>query len=43
MKNNPRFLEFVEPTIAKVRASLARLADDEDMRALADVLSRAVP
>jgi N-acetylmuramate 1-kinase len=43
VKGNPKFLEFVEPTIAKVRASLARLPDDEDMRALADVLSRAVP
>jgi len=43
VKGNPKFLEFVEPTIAKVRASLARLADDEDMRALADLLSRAVP
>lgn len=43
VKGNAKFLEFVEPTIAKVRASLARLADDEDMRALAGVLSRALP
>jgi aminoglycoside/choline kinase family phosphotransferase len=43
VKQNPRFLEFVEPTIAKVRASLARLADDEDMRALAALLARHLP
>jgi aminoglycoside/choline kinase family phosphotransferase len=42
-KRNPSFLRFVEPTIAKVRASLARLQDDPDMRALAGVLSRALP
>jgi aminoglycoside/choline kinase family phosphotransferase len=42
VKKNPRFLEFVEPTIAKVRASLARLADDEDMRELAALLDRAL-
>ena len=43
VKNNPSFLKFVEPTIAKVRASLARLGDDEDMRALSALLSRALP
>ena len=43
VKNNPSFLRFVEPTIAKVRASLARLADDEDMRALSDLLGRVLP
>ncbi len=37
-KGNPSCLPFVEPTIAKARASLARLQDDEDMRALAKVL-----
>jgi N-acetylmuramate 1-kinase len=42
-KGNSSFLKFVEPTIAKVRASLARLADEDDMRALADVLDRLVP
>lgn len=42
-KNNPSFLSFVEPTIAKARAALARLHDDEDMRALAAVLDRALP
>jgi aminoglycoside/choline kinase family phosphotransferase len=42
-KGNSSFLKFVEPTIAKVRASLARLADEDDMRALAGVLDRLVP
>jgi aminoglycoside/choline kinase family phosphotransferase len=40
VKGNPSFLPFVEPTIAKVRASLARLTDDEDMRALSSLLAR---
>lgn len=40
VKGNPSFLRFVEPTIAKVRASLARLQGDEDMRALEAVLAR---
>ncbi len=43
VKHNPSFLRFVTPTIHKVRAALARLADDEDMRALASVLRRALP
>jgi aminoglycoside/choline kinase family phosphotransferase len=43
MRNNPSFLPFVEPTIAKVRASLARLRDDADMRALDELLSRVLP
>ncbi|HEY3821945.1 MAG TPA: phosphotransferase [Polyangiaceae bacterium] len=43
VKGNPSFLEFVEPTIAKVRASLARLTDDEDMRTLASLLARLLP
>jgi aminoglycoside/choline kinase family phosphotransferase len=43
VKKNDSFLKFVEPTIAKVRASLARMPDDEDMRALADLLSRVLP
>lgn len=41
VKGNPDFLRFVEPTIEKVRAALGRLQDDEDMRALEGVLSRA--
>jgi len=43
VKRNPSFLRFVEPTVAKVRASLSRLEDDPDMRALAGVLARALP
>ncbi len=43
VKGNRAFLEFVEPTLAKVRASLARLADDEDMRALSALLARVIP
>jgi aminoglycoside/choline kinase family phosphotransferase len=43
VKKNPSFLRFVEPTIAKARASLARLSDDADMRVLADVLARILP
>jgi aminoglycoside/choline kinase family phosphotransferase len=43
VKGNSSFLKFVEPTLAKARASLARLADDEDMRALAELLSVALP
>ncbi len=39
-KGNPSFLSFVEPTIEKVRSSLARLRGDEDMRALAELLDR---
>ncbi|MGO9838414.1 MAG: aminoglycoside phosphotransferase family protein [Polyangiaceae bacterium] len=42
-KGNRSFLQFVEPTIAKVRASLARLADDEEMRALSALLARVLP
>jgi N-acetylmuramate 1-kinase len=42
-KGNSSFLKFVEPTIARVRASLARLSDEEDMRALAGLLDRLVP
>jgi aminoglycoside/choline kinase family phosphotransferase len=43
VKKNPSFLRFVEPTIAKARASLGRLTDDEDMRALSDLLARVLP
>jgi aminoglycoside/choline kinase family phosphotransferase len=43
VKHNGGFLKFVEPTIAKVRASLARLGDEEDMRALSELLSRVTP
>jgi N-acetylmuramate 1-kinase len=40
VKGNPSFLKFVEPTIAKARASLARLGEDPDMRALSELLGR---
>ena len=40
VKQNASFLRFVEPTIAKARASLARLSSDEDMRALDGLLGR---
>ena len=40
VRGNPSFLRFVEPTIEKARASLARLRDDADMRALDDLLTR---
>ncbi len=39
-KGNPDFLQFVEPTIEKARASLARLADDEMLRELDALLRR---
>jgi len=38
--NNPSFLKFIDPTIAKARASLARLADDPELRGLAALLHR---
>jgi hypothetical protein len=37
---NPSFLPFVEPTIVKARAALARLSDDADMRTLGEILNR---
>jgi N-acetylmuramate 1-kinase len=40
VKGNDSFLKFVEPTIAKARASLLRLTDDEDMRLLGEMLAR---
>ncbi|HXX65788.1 MAG TPA: phosphotransferase, partial [Polyangiaceae bacterium] len=40
VKGNPAFLRFMEPTVAKARASLARLREDPDMRALSDLLGR---
>ncbi len=43
VKGNPGFLRFVEPTIAKVRASLGRLTDDADMRELSALLTRTLP
>ncbi len=40
---NPSFLKFVEPTIEKARASLARLQDDPELRPLAAFLDRVCP
>ncbi|MEO8900140.1 MAG: phosphotransferase [Polyangiaceae bacterium] len=40
---NPSFLKFVEPTIEKARASLARLADDEHLRELTLLLDEVCP
>lgn len=37
---NPSFLKFIDPTIAKARASLARLADDPKLRDLSALLAR---
>jgi aminoglycoside/choline kinase family phosphotransferase len=41
VKKNPSFLPYFEPSLAKVRAALARLADEEDMRELAEIVARA--
>jgi aminoglycoside/choline kinase family phosphotransferase len=43
VKGNASFLRFVEPTIAKARASAARLSGDEDVRALFEMLARVLP
>ena len=40
---NPSFLKFVEPTIEKARASLARLADDAQLRELTALLDEVSP
>ena len=39
-KGNPDYLPFVEPTIEKARASLARLGDDPTLAELAGILDR---
>ena len=41
VKKNPSFLPYFEPSLAKVKASLARLADEEDMRELARIVDLA--
>ena len=41
VKKNPSFLRFVEPTLAKVRGALDRLAHEPDMRELARLVARA--
>ena len=40
VKKNPSFLPYFEPSLAKVRAALARLSDEEDMRWIEGMLSR---
>ncbi len=40
VKQNPSFLQFVEPTVQKARASLGRLGGDEDARSLAALVDR---
>ena len=41
VKKNPAFLPYFEPSLEKVRASLARLEDEDDMRELAGIVARA--
>jgi N-acetylmuramate 1-kinase len=41
VKKNPAFLPYFEPSLAKVRAALDRLTDEEDMRALGEIVARA--
>jgi len=36
---NPSFLKFIEPTVAKARASLGRLADDVQLQGLSKLLA----
>jgi hypothetical protein len=40
MRGNPNFLQFVDPTIEKVRAALGRLRDDPILARLAELLDR---
>lgn len=41
VKKNPSFLPYFEPSLAKVRAALDRLSDEDDMRELARIVDRA--
>jgi N-acetylmuramate 1-kinase len=41
VKKNPAFLPYFEPSLAKVRAALERLAEEEDMRELAAIVATA--
>lgn len=43
VKHDSSYLRFVEPTLAKVRMSLDRLADDADMAELRQVLAPVLP
>lgn len=40
VKKNPSFLPYFDPSIAKVKAALERLRDEEDMRWIEDMLTR---
>ena len=40
VRGNPNFLQFVDPTIEKVRAALARLSGDPILDRLSDLLAR---
>jgi N-acetylmuramate 1-kinase len=41
VKKNPAFLPYFEPSLAKVRAALERLGEEEDMRELAAIVAGA--
>jgi N-acetylmuramate 1-kinase len=41
VKKNPAFLPYFEPSLAKVRAALARLEGEDDMRELAEIVALA--
>jgi hypothetical protein len=41
VKKNPNFLPYFEPSLQKVKAALARLGVEEDMRELAAIVERA--
>jgi N-acetylmuramate 1-kinase len=43
VRKNPNFLPFVEPTVAKVRAALARLSGDTALDRLSRLLERVLP
>jgi N-acetylmuramate 1-kinase len=43
VRKNPHFLQFVDPTIGKVRAALGRLAGDPVLDRLAELLGRVLP
>jgi aminoglycoside/choline kinase family phosphotransferase len=43
VRGNPNFLQFVEPTIEKVLAALARLAGDPVLDRLNELLERLLP
>jgi hypothetical protein len=42
VKKNPAFLPYFEPSLAKVRGALERLADEPDMRLIARVVDHAL-